>query len=240
MLGSQGIFIASLWLALFDQLWLDHNEGTWGQLRRRRLTQSTKRRSSSLFSPSLPVASQSRLGYESKLLFLKSRPMPLSLKMVQITTGPIHLDHYQSHLTVHHNHIVRVLTKPFANLFFFLPKKASTKNINLELIQAVFQYPDTNWYIMFFDQSSLMTSGTLLANSSICWRLGTLWSSMGTRSTLPWKNDVSYVFSLHKLNIMYLREGKGENIRKYDCSKTCLCAWRPGKQTPFELGSWIG
>ena len=41
---------------------------------------------------------------------------------------------------------------------------------------------------------------------------------MSTRSTLPWKNDVSYVFSLHKLNIMYLREGKGENIQKYDCS----------------------
>ena len=49
---------------------------------------------------------------------------------------------------------------------------------------------------------------TLSANSSICLRLGTLWSSIRTRSTLPWKNDVSYVFSLHRLNILYLRVGK--------------------------------
>ena len=49
---------------------------------------------------------------------------------------------------------------------------------------------------------------TLSANSSICLRLGTLWSSIRTRSTLPWKNDVSYVFSLHRLNIVYLREGR--------------------------------
>ena len=38
---------------------------------------------------------------------------------------------------------------------------------------------------------------------------------MSTRSTLPWKNDVSYVLLLYKLNIMYLRAGKGKNIQKY-------------------------
>ena len=47
------------------------------------------------------------------------------------------------------------------------------------------------------------------ANSSICLRLGTLWSSMRTLSTRPWKNEVSYVFSLHRLNILYLRETGG-------------------------------
>ena len=141
VLGSQGIFMASLWLVLLVQL--DDHEGTWGQRRRRRLTRSTKHRSSSLFSPSLPVALQSGLGSEWKLLILKTRPMSLFLKMVQIKIGPIHLDHYQSHLTVHHNHIVRVLSKPFANLFiFFLTRKQgqpSTENIGLELIHTVFQ-----------------------------------------------------------------------------------------------------
>ena len=46
---------------------------------------------------------------------------------------------------------------------------------------------------------------TVSANSSICLRLGTLWSSMRTLSTRPWKKEVSYVFSLHRLNILYLR-----------------------------------
>ena len=113
-----GEYSSSLWPSLLVQLWLDHNEGTWGQRRRRRLTRSTKHRSSFLFSPSLPVALQS--GWDQNSSFwTETRPMPLSLIMVQIKTGPIHLRHYQSHLTVHNDHIVWVLAKPFANLFIF-------------------------------------------------------------------------------------------------------------------------
>ena len=72
---------------------------------------------------------------------------------------------------------------------------------------------------------------TLSANSSICLRLGALWSSIRTRSTLPWKNDVSYVFSLHKLNIMYLREGKDENIQT-----TIASCWLSIPKPVFVLG----
>ena len=45
---------------------------------------------------------------------------------------------------------------------------------------------------------------TLSANSSICFTLGTLWSSIMTRSTRLWKWDTSYVRSLHRLYNLYL------------------------------------
>ena len=93
----------------------------------------------------------------------------------------------QDHLAMNHNHIIRVFPQPIAHL-----------------TRLIWKY-ETDGKQLFRDDSC-----TVSANSSICLRLGTLWSSMRTLSTRPWKNDVSYVFSLHRLNILYLR-GKGRN-----------------------------
>ena len=242
MLRSQGKFIASLWLALLVQLWLDHHEGTWGQRRRTRLTRSTKHRSSSLFFPSLPVKLQSGLGSEWKFLFLKTRPMPLSLIMVQIKTGPIHLDHYQSHLTMHHNHIVRVLAKPFANLLiFFLQENKDSRAPKTSTL---------NWYILF----------SVTLSKLIYYVLWTVIRHLVSKLEHLLKTRHVVIIDKHSLDspveerrVVRLlaaqvehhvpEGGQGWEHTNYDCfmliinSKTCLCAWRPGKQTPFQLGS---
>ena len=76
-----------------------------------------------------------KIGGRVKTPLLKTRPMPRSLVMVQIKGGPIHLGHKQSHLAVHHDHIVRVLAKPFANLFIFFLQENKERRA---LIQGAF------------------------------------------------------------------------------------------------------
>ena len=80
---------------------------------------------------------------------------------------------------------------------------------------------------------------TVSANLSICLRLGTLWSSMRTLSTRPWKKEVSYVFSLHRLNILYLRVGKvdrGHIFRLLRFTKPVLVL---GIQESRHLLNWV-